>query len=286
VIAFVQGWWLPAHLQKCRTVNGEGKKVVSASSLRGAIQHLAKTFSMRGRRDEDNPAKKESVKSYCDGYRNRLHAAGVREKRAKVFGEGKVDDLVAYLEKSVQESSGVGRYVQLMDLCAVHYLWESWSRGKECGELRVDQVDFKRKEALPGWSKTVRQEPSARIDLHGSGRGRFIESAARLMKEMERQGHNEGHGFLFRPMNKARIGFIDSPLSAAALRKRIRHHLQDAGLYEGETLHSFRRSAVQNAVKIEGYDVKRLMEFGRWKSYGAFKLYIEKIESEFARRVI
>jgi hypothetical protein len=85
VIAFVQGWWLPAHLQKCRTVNGKGEKVVSASSVRGVIQHLAKTNSMRGRQNEDNPAKQKSVKSYCDGYRNRLHASGVREKRAKVF---------------------------------------------------------------------------------------------------------------------------------------------------------------------------------------------------------
>jgi integrase len=260
VIAFVQGWWLPAHLRKCQTVNGKGEKVVPASSVRGVIQHLAKTYSMRGRRDEDNPAKQESVKSYCDGYRNRLHASGVREKRAKLFNKGKVDDLIAYLEKLVSESSGLSRCEQLMDLTAVQYLWESWRRGKECGELRADQVDFKTKEALPRWSKTVRQEPSARIDLHGAGRGRFMESAARMMKEMERQGHDVGQGYLFRPMNKARIGFMDSPLSAAALRKRAQRHLQDAGLYEGETLHSFRRSAVQNAAKIEGYDVKRLME--------------------------
>lgn len=195
VIAFVQGWWLPAHLQKCRTVNGKGESVVSASSVRGVIQHLAKTYSMIGRRDEDNPAKQESVKSYCDGYRNRLHASGVREKRAKVFSEGKVDDLIAHLEKAVGESSGLNWCLQLMDLIAVQYLWELWSRGKECGELRADQVDFKTEEALPGWSKTVREEPSARIDLHGMGRGRFLESAARLLKEMERQGHDMGRGY-------------------------------------------------------------------------------------------
>jgi hypothetical protein len=26
VIAFVQGWWLPAHLKNCRTLSGKGKK--------------------------------------------------------------------------------------------------------------------------------------------------------------------------------------------------------------------------------------------------------------------
>lgn len=49
VIAFIQGWWLPGHLKNCRTVNGRGEKVVSASSVKSAIQHLSKTYSMRGR---------------------------------------------------------------------------------------------------------------------------------------------------------------------------------------------------------------------------------------------
>jgi integrase len=171
-----------------------------------------------------------------------------------------------------------------MDLTAVLYLWESWCRGKECGELQADQVNFETREVMPGWSKTVRQEPSACIELQKEGRGRFMESAARLVKEMEVQGHSIGRGYLFRPVNRSRTRFEDAPLSAAALRKRVQHHLQDAGLFEGETLHSFRRSAVQGAAKIEGYDVKKLMEFGRWKSYSAFKIYVEEIERNFSRR--
>jgi hypothetical protein len=82
VIAFIQGWKLPAHLKNCQTVNEKGEKVVSVSSMKGVIRHLSKTYSMRGRRDEDNPG--ESVKSYCEGYWNRLHSAGVQEKRAKI----------------------------------------------------------------------------------------------------------------------------------------------------------------------------------------------------------
>jgi integrase len=284
VIAFIQGWWLPAHLKNCRTVSGSGEKVASASSVKGVIQHLAKTYSMRGRRDGENPAKQESVRSYCEGYRNRLHANGVREKRAKLFQEGKVEDLIAHLERRIDESCGLTRCVQRMDLTAVLYLLESWCRGKECGELQADQVNFETTEVMPGWSKTVRHEPSACIELQGEGRGRFMESAARLVKEMESEGHGMGRGYLFRPVNRSRTGFDDSPLSAAALRKRVQHHLQDAGIYEGETLHTFRRSAVQGAAKIEGYDVKKLMEFGRWKSYSAFRIYVEEIESSFSRR--
>jgi hypothetical protein len=94
VIAFVQGCWIPAHKDKCHTrVGTEGEKTASASAVKGIIQHIAKSCSMMGRSDETNPAKQESVKSYCEGYRSWLHGLGVRERWAKVFKEQKIDDL-------------------------------------------------------------------------------------------------------------------------------------------------------------------------------------------------
>jgi integrase len=163
------------------------------------------------------------------------------------------------------------------------YLWKSWARGKECGELRASKVNFRDGVSEPGWSKTVRKEPSATIDLTSGKRGRFLKSAAALIREMEDGGHAIGMGFLFRPLNRRKDGFEDVALSANALRKRIQLHMKEAGLFEGETLHSFRRSAVQGAAEIEGYDVEKLMALGRWKSYAAFRLYIEEIEAAFPR---
>lgn len=64
----------------------------------------------------------------------------------------------------------------------------------------------------------------------------------------------------------------------------MQQHLEKANLFEGETLHSFRRSAVQHAAEIEGYNVERLMKKGRWKSYSAFRLHIEEIEQKFSRK--
>jgi hypothetical protein len=164
------------------------------------------------------------------------------------------------------------------------YLWESRSRGKECGELQADQVDFTNRESRPGWSKTEKHEPSACIDLASGYRGRFIERAAVLMKEMESMGHGGRHGYLFRPLTRQRDGFKDAPLSAAVYGKGSSSISKMPVCLRGETLHSFRRFAVQNAAKIEGYDERRLMELGRWKSYAAFRLYIEEIEDEFSRR--
>lgn len=171
-----------------------------------------------------------------------------------------------------------------MDKAAILYLWKSWARGKECGELEVAQIDIDRRESRPGWSKTVQQEPSGCIGLAKEGQANFIDSSVELLLEMERRGYAAGRGFLFRPLNNQRNGFKDEALRPAALSRRVKKHLTEAGLYEGETLHSFRRSAVQNAAGIEAFDVARLMQRGRWTSYAAFRLYVAEIEGRFPRR--
>jgi hypothetical protein len=105
-----------------------------------------------------------------------------------------------------------------------------------------------------------------------------------MLAEMGLQGIPAESGFLFRPLNKSRTGLKDEPLKENALRKRIQKHLTSAGLFEGETLHSFRRSAVQNAAELEGFDVEKLMKRGRWSSHSAFKRYIEEIQHKFGRQ--
>jgi integrase len=192
----------------------------------------------------------------------------VREQRAKVFKLEKVTELVEYLEREIAKATGVKLCSLLADLAIVHCLWETWSRGKECGELESRQIDSEHGIVKPGWTKTQRIEPSAKIAVK-KGIG-FIQASNRLIISMEHMGYPIGNGFLFRPLNRGRNGFEETPLMSVAMRRRIQKHLKAAGLYEGETLHSFRRSAVQYAADIKGYDIKRLMELGRWQSYSAF----------------
>lgn len=280
VIAFVHGFWMKKHKEQCHTII-HGERIASASAIKGVVQHIAKTYSMLGYADADNPAKMEDVKSYRDGYRNQLHDRGVREQRAKVFKPEIVTDLVGYLEREIAKEIGIKQCILLADLAIVHYLWETWSRGKECGELESRQVDSDQGIVKPGWTKTQRIEPSAEIAVKKDDG--FMQASSPLIISMDRLGYPIGSGFLFRPLNKSRNGFTYEPLRSDAMRRRIQKHLKAAGLFEGETLHSFRRSAVQHAADIEGYNVKRLMEFGRWQSYSAFRLYEEKIEHRFRR---
>lgn len=285
VVAFVQGWWLKNHQKNFRTrVGVDGEKVASASAVKAVIGHIAKSYSVMGVSDERNPAKCEAVRSYREGYRVDLRERGVREKRAKVMPKSKVEQLVAYLNREVTRSRGFDRCCAAMDRAIVLYLWETWARGKECGELERRQVDSEAGIVRPGWSKTVREEPSAEIHVEsGTDSETFIWAAGLLVHEMEAYGVDVGDGFLFRPANRQRNGFENVALSSGAMNRRIQRHMMRAGLHEGETLHSFRRSAVQNAAELEGYSVRRLMERGRWKSRAAFRVYVEEIASSFER---
>jgi hypothetical protein len=106
----------------------------------------------------------------------------------------------------------------------------------------------------------------------------FLKAASELVRVLANHGIDLGEsGHLFRAQNRSRTGFEIQPITSSALRKRIQNRLQEAGLFEGETLHSFCRSAVQHAAIELKYDVKKLMDLGGWKTYSSFKLYVEEI---------
>lgn len=281
--AFIMGDWIPNHSAGCRTkLPSTGQPIPSVSAVNTVVKHLSKSYSLLGYDGRANPAKAEVVKAFRTGYEKSLHEEGVKVQRAKVFTAAKLDALLAHLARLIEATpTGLDRCVLLTDQAVVLYLWESLARGKECGELQVRQVEFDEQVAYSGWSKTVRQEPSARIPLAASEPERrltFLEAAVWLVKALDETGNGIGKdGFLFRSLNRGRTAFVDAPMTSDTLRKHLQKRLKDAGLFEGETVHSFRRSAVQRAAVNLNYNVKQLMELGRWKSYSAFRGYVEEV---------
>jgi integrase len=234
--------------------------------VKQAVQHLSKSYSMLGREGRFNPAKHEAVRAFKEGYRKMLHELGVREKKAVVFKEEKVTELVHFLIAEIcKMTEGIARCCALMDVAAVLYLWEAWVREKECGSLEKRQVHEDERLVLPGWSKTVQQEPSSRIEVISpkDGKWSFLAATAALVKESEAIGQPVGDGFLFRPFSRDRRSFRQEAITASALRLRVQKALKGAGLFEGETLHSFRRSAAQHAVEVQRFTVEKAMQKGR-----------------------
>ncbi|GAQ92047.1 hypothetical protein KFL_009110010, partial [Klebsormidium nitens] len=203
IATFIHSEYIPKHKGESRTViPNSGEHVLSASAVKNAISHISRSYTLMGFDGAANPGRSELVKSYRDGYTVLLHDAGVREKRAKVFSEQKLDRLLAFLSEGVARSSGLEQCNLLMDRAAFLYLWESRARGKECRELLHRQVERGEGVALPGWSKTVRQEPSARIPLsapESSVRLSFLEASAQLIVALKQLGYDlEENGCLFR----------------------------------------------------------------------------------------
>jgi hypothetical protein len=167
VAAFIHSEWLPNHSANCRTVLPQtGQPVASSSAVRGVVKDISKSYTLFGYEGASNPARSELVKSYRDGYGNLLHQQGVKVQRAKVFSESKLNALVDYLTAKLSSSEGMEKCVVAMDRAAVLYLWERLARGKECGSIRQDQkVDTEEGTLYPRWTKTIRHEPSARIEL-------------------------------------------------------------------------------------------------------------------------
>jgi hypothetical protein len=170
---------------------------------------MSKSYEILGREGKNNPVKSEAVRAFREGYRKMLHDLGVREKKAVVFKEGKVEDLAKFLHGEIQKlDRGIERCVAVMDLAAVLYLWEAWVRGKECGNLERRQVHEASGIVLPGWSKTVQKEPSSRIEVETSSEHlTFLGAVSLLVEESAAIGQPVGSGFLFRPLTRDRKTF-------------------------------------------------------------------------------
>jgi hypothetical protein len=108
VLAFIRGFWIPKHLESCRTTAANGAKVVSVSTVKHVLQHVSKSYELLGREDKQKPVKSECVQSFKEGYKKMLHSLDVQEKKATVFKEGKIEDLVQYMREEIKKKgSGV-----------------------------------------------------------------------------------------------------------------------------------------------------------------------------------
>jgi hypothetical protein len=101
VLAFIRGYWISRHVDASRTVAGvSGGKVVSMAIVKQTLQHVSKCYDMLGQEGSKITVKSEVVRAFKIGYRRMLHELGVCEKKAVVFKEGKLEDLVAFTLRS------------------------------------------------------------------------------------------------------------------------------------------------------------------------------------------
>ncbi|GLC41162.1 hypothetical protein PLESTB_001797700 [Pleodorina starrii] len=301
VLVYMEQHWTSAH----RGRNSTGRP--SPSAILSELSFLSTQFDLLGRRGvydpqtgAGNPCLSSDVTIYRRGYQRQSGNAGYQERSAVPLTLAKYRRLVVYLYISAGAADGLARLVLLRDLLCFMYMWLTTTRGHDCGRLSLgdfrDPRDVGRPyggfplallqpwEAYPAGFHLVvsqlgtktyqgRRAPPVRLAPVEEMGFCFVRTLAQYLGFCRRGGWPV-QGYLFRPLEPNQSGFSERPLGSAALSARLRLHLQGAGLYEGETCHSFRRGALQHARSV-GVPTAGLLELGQMRSLGTLQRYLD-----------
>lgn len=86
-------------------------------------------------------------------------------------------------------------------------------------------------------------------------------------------------GYIFQPLQPVHAGFKECAMSSSGTCFRLRQHMQSAGIYNGETCHSFRRGTLQHR-ETKGADEAALLALGQMRSVGTLKRYLDRTQHE------
>jgi integrase len=300
IVGYLEGHWVPSHATREIEWGFHGP---AAATLETHVAHLRACFRLRGRvcawgtgpLASCNPCDSEAVSRYVAGYKRQCAQAGHESVAAKPFGSDKAAALVEWLEgRAVEAGVGVRRVLLRRDICMLCFMHECGKRGSDCGQLRwrdllgedgrpVQPADWVPQEGqrvtCKMFSKTHKvQREAAWTFEYCSGEGRalnFLWQLREYCSAREEAGCGWGSGWLFSPQAKNRVGVADAPYGSSAFAHRLRSHLEEAGLDEGETAHGLRRGRTQ-ALVDSGLEAAEVMQVMGMRSAKTYALYSDR----------
>lgn len=298
ILAWLEKEFIPRHVAQCRTLLPDGSKVCSASLISSVLSHLSTSFEeVIGRRGPyvaaqpsvGNPCDSPIISLYRKGYKKALVEQGVVELGAIPMTAGKVQQLVQGCR--ARAASSQDSRIQLVyrrDALLWLYLWQSWQRGREAGQLTCSRLRWTSAgvNVSLGALKASQLAVFSGSDFYAFSQSEF--SFADALREFTRfcEGLGidlaHGEGYIFRPL--ARDGSVAfetaTPLTSDAMYERLIGELKEFQLYEGESVHSFRRGADRHA-KDSGMSQAERMAKGRWASSRTEDRYSEGPSKRF-----
>ena len=268
IIAFMENSWLLAH---AGTRLENGSLICSPSGVNQCFSSMSKGFGLIGRvaswtpeAPSGNPIQSSLITSYRKGYRMQAWRLGYLEGSAVPISEHKVFQLVDHIDSLLSPNlPAIMRVTLERDIMLVLLMWETSMKGNNCG--RVTLSDFCHpggnvlRAPLPGplpvgYTMTLRPNGTKTIKGHRSGPFTLTVDSdyphsylARLPMYLQHR-FPEGappSAFLFSPLTTNQLAFKHTSLSASAIGKRVKHHLEQAVLYAGESSHGFKRGHMQ-----------------------------------------
>ena len=284
ILLFLRSHWVPSKSGREQQVITAGYLKSAVSQL----SYIFRMHGYKGRWETSqglwetsgalgNPVLSEIVDSYVDTFSKMAAKSGQRERSAVPMTEEKLQAMVEDMNAAMaEEGSGlqVGAHSKVRELTLRRdkALWVTlWSTGRRCADhcrTRWDRVYASvqgpaGKLATDAWQsgedtpslyfsptqdKTTQSGRVATIQLHRTGTTLCPVNALRAWWEAASAaegGLREGTlGF-----GRRRASTSKQPLSTSSVNGALRRRLDAAGLYEGETVHGFKRGRVQHELQ-------------------------------------
>ena len=268
------------HLPQCKHFGVPGKARCrcptrpAAGTVGNLIGKLRSIFIEAGRGDAwndifgvGNPAAHHSLRQYLALVREEQAKARVCKKQAIPIFFGKLTELCLYLRDSVfsKDISAVHRYLYARDLAFFCLDFYSGDRGSDLGRIFTKEIVclpygdgflFRHSfgKTLRGGGKTntfmIKECPDPKICP--------VANLRLYVKLCDLMCVNLREGYLFRVLN-SKSEISEDPFVGSAIANRLTLHLRSAGIYDRETMHSFRSgcSITLSLLGVPSEDVAR-----------------------------
>jgi hypothetical protein len=237
------------------------------------------------------------LRSFKGGYANTMQELGYQPISAKPISESKLQQLAAQLveEADAYQQLTPGQQQQQpwhveallrRDACIVQYLWDSKCRPAETGRLQAVQVELNLSAssggqvlAQPSSSKMCHASRGSRpprpVDVQGAAGQQLAQLLMQYQQCLQRSGRSIGR-FMFSPLQPSKQDLQqDQGLSTAAMEQRVTGHLKRLGLYEGESLYSIKRGAMQHEFYSNGVSLQAVGEAADIDTPAVVAIYLD-----------
>jgi hypothetical protein len=281
LLVYMESYWIRQHVGSL--LPGVTQPVASPSGVNSVLSHLSTLFEFLGRHghyDEvaktGNPVKSFLILRFKQGYGSTLQHDGYQEKSAVPLTADKVPLLIAHIDALAASSAGGMELLTLSrDAVLLLYSWHSTMRGTEGGRLVI--ADFHtagRVQLFPDGFRPYTPAPEKLLILptHGTKtnkRSRNHQDPVNLVRHEDPNlcvirrlwsfmdmcflGGQAPETFVLRPLSPNGAGFKHAAYSSSSFNKsQVIKYLTAAGIYEGETGHSFRRGGLQHTAHVAG----------------------------------
>jgi hypothetical protein len=258
------------------------------------------------------------LRTFKGGYANQMQDAGYEPAAAKPISGAKLQQVVQQLQaeaQQCQQSRQQPWYTEALlwrDAAIVQYLWDSKRRPAELGHLGSQQVS-KGSSSSSGPGSNVRSAASSSYTLgldltatptvsklchasQGSRRPAPVELGGQVGQQLGRlflryseclKRHGKSLGrFMFSPLRADKQELQgDKGLSTSAMEQRVVGHLKRLGLYEGESLYSIKRGAMQHDFFVLGRSLQAIGDAADIATPAVVSQYVNPHRPTFKRRL-